>query len=132
MVLDDTDDEDDLGTSLLFDETPLEKDRRYPSRRRGRSSTPGGRGRRRDSEETCGLTSDGSGQEGGDSARRERRARSVCQGRRGVSEGPGRRPSCTQRLHLGREEQTRLRAKRCETVGVSARVPACFSEAGVL
>lgn len=118
-VRDDTDDKDDLSTSLLLDETPRGKDRRHPSRRRGRRSTPAGGVRGRDSEDTCGLTSDGSSQDGGDSARRERRTRSLPKGRgrRGVSEGPGRRrASCTQRLHPGREEQSRVREKRCDNL----------------
>lgn len=116
-VRDDTDVEGDLSSNLLLDETPLEKDRRHPSRRRGRSCTPGSGSRGRGSEETCGLTGEVSSQDGGgDSAHRERRARSLGKGRgkRAVSEGPGRRPSCTQRLHPGREEQSRVRAKRCE------------------
>lgn len=118
-VHDDTDDKDDVSTSLLFNETPLGKDRRHLSRRRGRSSTPAGRVRGRDSEDTCGLTSDGSSQDGGDSVRRERRTRSLPKGRgrSSVSEGPGRRrASCTQRLHPGREEQSRVREKRYDSL----------------
>lgn len=112
---DGTDDEDDLSESLLFDEPPLEKGRRNP-RRRGRSSTPGGGGggRGRDSEDTCGVTSDGSNEEGGYiTRRREQRSRSCRKSRRGVSEGPGRGSTCSRRLHPGREEQSRVRAKRC-------------------